>query len=124
MNMLKGFTLLLLFQLAGEVTVMLAGLPVPGPVVGMGLLLLYLVVRRPRGPGLEEASSGLLNHLSLLFVPAGVGVIVHVRRVEQEWVAIGAALVVSTLLTLVVTAWVMKLALRWKRPAPGGAHEE
>ena len=109
MNMLKGFTMLLLFQLAGEVMVTLLSLPVPGPVFGMGLLLLYLVARDRDDEELEGASNTLLKHLSLLFVPAGVGVIVHVSRIEQEWFAIGAALIVSTLLTLIITAWVMSL---------------
>ena len=109
MNMLKGFTMLLLFQLAGEVMVTLLSLPVPGPVFGMGLLLLYLVARDRDDEELEGASNTLLKHLSLLFVPAGVGVIVHVSRIEQEWLAIGAALIVSTLMTLIITAWVMSL---------------
>ena len=109
MNMLRGFTVLLLFQLAGEVMVTLLLLPVPGPVFGMGLLLLYLVARSRDDEELEAASNTLLKHLSLLFVPAGVGVIVHVSRIEQEWFAIGVALIASTLLTLIVTAWLMSL---------------
>ena len=121
MNILKGFTLLLLFQLAGETVVMLLGLPVPGPVVGMGFLLLFLILRKRDDQGLMDASNTLLKHLSLLFVPAGVGVVVHLARIEHEWFAIGVALVVSTLLTLVATAGVMALFMRlrgagdWRR---------
>ena len=121
MNILKGFTLLLLFQLAGETVVMLLALPVPGPVVGMGCLLLYLVLRKRDDEGLLNASSVLLKHLSLLFVPAGVGVVVHLARIEHEWLAIGVALVASTLVTLVATAGTMALLMRlrgqgnWRR---------
>ena len=120
MNILKGFTVLLLFQLAGEVMVTLFALPVPGPVLGMGLLLLYLVARVKDDRDLEQASNTLLKHLSLLFVPAGVGVIVHLPRIQQEWLAIGMALILSTLLTLVVTAWVMSLMTRWCCNGEGG----
>ena len=55
----------------------------------------------------------LLAHLSLLFVPAGVGVMLHVAIVSDQWLAIGVALIVSTILTLIVTALVMTVLTRW-----------
>ncbi|MBF0305944.1 MAG: CidA/LrgA family protein [Alphaproteobacteria bacterium] len=106
--MLGYITLLLLCQLAGEVAVRLVGLPVPGPVLGMMLLFGGLVWKGAVPEGLDGAAQGLLRHLSLLFVPAGVGVSLHLPLVAQEWLPISAALVGSTLATIMVTAWIMQ----------------
>ena len=116
MAFLTGLTWLLVFQLVGEVVVRLLDWPVPGPVLGMLLLfLMLLAVRRVPEP-LDTASTGLLSHLSLLFVPAGVGIMVHADRLLAEWLPIVAVLLVTTLLTMVFTAGVMMLATRWLVP--------
>ena len=106
---LAGITWLLIFQFAGEVVVRLAGLPLPGPVVGMALLLAALLVRGSVPEALAAAADGLAKHLSLLFVPAGVGVIMHARRLAEEWLPIALALVISTVLAIAVAA----LVFRW-----------
>jgi holin-like protein len=104
--MLHGWAVLLVFQLVGEILARAAGWPVPGPVVGMALLLFALQVRFPETDGLRTVSSGLLAHLSILFVPAGVGVMLHAPRLAAEWPAIGASLLVSTAAGIAVTGWV------------------
>ncbi len=109
--MLKALAVLLLFQLIGEVLVRLANLPIPGPVLGMALLFLKLSLRGGVSGSLRGVSQTLLANLSLLFVPAGVGVMLHVQRVAAEWPTILTALLVSTVLTLAVTALVMKAVL-------------
>lgn len=106
--LLAGFTWLLLFQCAGEAVVRLAGLPIPGPVAGMALLFVALLVRGGAPAALDVAADGLAKHLSLLFVPAGVGVMLHVARVADEWLPIAVALVVSTVLAIAVTAFVFQ----------------
>jgi holin-like protein len=103
---LRGFSILLVFQLAGEVTTRVMGWPVPGPVVGMAFLLGALLLGLPSEGGLAQVSSGLLAHLSLLFVPAGVGVMLHFARLEAEWAAVLAGLLVSTAAALAVTGLV------------------
>jgi holin-like protein len=103
--MLRGFAVLLLFQLVGEVLTRAMGLPVPGPVVGMALLLVALELRRPSDE-LRAASSGLLAHLSFLFVPAGVGIMRHAPRLASEWRAVAVSLAVSTAATIAVTGWI------------------
>ena len=105
--MLPFVTLLLVCQLAGEVVARLLGLPLPGPVIGMAILFAGLVARGGVPEGLQAAARGILEHLSLLFVPAGVGVMLHLSLVAEEWLPISAALVVSTVLTIAVTALVM-----------------
>lgn len=107
--MLGALTALLVYQLAGEVIVQLIGLPVPGPVVGMLLLFVTLVARDRVAERLRATSQELLSHLSLLFVPAGVGVMLHFQRLGAEWLALAVALAASTVLTIALTA----LAMRW-----------
>lgn len=119
MSFLTGITLLLVYQLVGEVTVRLLGLPIPGPVLGMTLLFITLLVRGYTPEPLNTASGALLSHLSLLFVPAGVGMMVHFDRIASEWLPITLALFFSTLITMVATAAIMQLASR--RLGPGSS---
>jgi putative effector of murein hydrolase LrgA (UPF0299 family) len=110
--LLTAFAVLLVFQCLGEGLVFLFGWPVPGPVTGM-LLLLAALVAFPRLQQVVEAGANeLLRHLSLLFVPAGVGIVVAAASGSGHWVAIVAAVVVSTLATMAVTALVLKALMK------------
>ena len=113
MNFLNGITLLLIYQLIGEVSARLLKLPIPGPVLGMLLLFISLLVRDSLAETIETATSALLSHLSLLFVPAGVGVMVHWGRIGHDWLPITVALVLSTLLSLGLTALFMQVLIRF-----------
>jgi putative effector of murein hydrolase LrgA (UPF0299 family) len=106
--LLPAFALLLLFQCLGEGVVFLLGLPVPGPVAGMILLFISLLLWPALQKRIETAANALLGHLSLLFVPAGVGIIAAAGSGSGHWLAIVASLVASTLLTLAVTALVLR----------------
>jgi len=112
MAVMHALALLLAFQLIGEATVYALGLPVPGPVLGMVLLLGAVALRRDLLARLKPTTSTLLTHLSLLFVPAGVGVMVHGARLAAEGVAIVVAIVVSTVLALAATALTVRALLR------------
>lgn len=110
--MLGALTVLLVFQLAGEVIVQFAGLPIPGPVVGLLLLFLGLCARGNLALPLRDTANGILQHLSLLFVPAGVGVMVHFSRVAGEWLPILVAVIISTALAIAASALVMQAMVR------------
>jgi holin-like protein len=110
--MLQVIGVLLTFQLVGEVTSQLLGLPIPGPVVGMALLFAAMTALPKLAARLRDTAAALLQHLSLLFVPAGVGVMLHAHRIAGEWVAIAGALIAGTALTLVVTAVTIKTCAR------------
>jgi putative effector of murein hydrolase LrgA (UPF0299 family) len=119
--MIGSLSLILLCQLAGEVIVRGLALPMPGPVVGLLFLLLLLLARDrfavlARGPlrdgGVENASRGLLANLSLLFVPAGVGVVQKLDLIAAHGIAIIAVLAVSVVITLLVTVATFLLASR------------
>jgi holin-like protein len=111
MDLLRGMTLLLLCQSAGEVMVRLLHLPLPGPVIGLLLLWLLLGLPAVRMP-VASAAEPLLSHLSLLFVPVGVGVVVHADLIAHYGVRMLAAVLLSTWLALAVGALVLRAGLR------------
>ena len=118
MQALQGLAGLLVLQLLGEGLARSLGLPVPGPVVGMLLLAALLTWPRVRPP-LEAASALLLQHLSLLFVPVGVGVMAHLGLLQTHGLRLLLVIVVSTWIGLAVTAWVLHRMLRQPKPAHG-----
>jgi holin-like protein len=122
--MIASLSLILLCQLAGEAFVRGLGLPMPGPVIGLIILLVLLLARDrftllARGPlqgdGVESASRGLLANLSLLFVPAGVGVVQELDLIVDHGMAFLGVLVISVLITLLVTVATFLLASRLLR---------
>ncbi|MFA9218602.1 MAG: CidA/LrgA family protein [Sphingomonadaceae bacterium] len=116
--MLISFAILLVFQCLGEGLVFALGLPLPGPVAGMLLLLLALTLWPRLLEVIEATGTELLRHLSLLFVPAGVGIIVAASSMEGHWLAVLLSLAGSTLLTLAVTALVMRAMLARSAASP------
>ena len=124
--MIPALAALLVCQLVGEALVRALAAPVPGPVVGpvvgMALLLIVLVLRPALLGALKPTAQTLLQHLSLLFVPAGVGVMLHLQRLGDEALAIGVALVLSTWIGLASAALTMAWLMKRVAPAvePGG----
>jgi holin-like protein len=106
--MINTLASLLVFQTIGEGLAYALKLPIPGPVIGMLLLFVYLLLRKGAAEKLAPVSLELLKHFSLLFIPAGVGIMVHAQRVATEWMPIAAALVASTIVSIAVTALVVK----------------
>ncbi len=108
--LLTGLTCLLLCQSAGEALSRLAHLGLPGPVIGM-LILLGLLRWSAVRESVGVAADALLAHLSLLFVPVGVGVMTHLALISQYGVRLTVALLLSTWIGLIVTALVLRAAL-------------
>ena len=106
--MLFYLTLILVCQLIGELIVGALALPVPGPVLGMVILFFILLLRGRVPEGLDQTAGAMLRSMSLLFVPAGTGVILHFRLLGEELLPLGVALIVSTLCTIIVTALLMQ----------------
>ena len=108
MQLLRGFCALLLFQFAGTVVKAGTRSQLPGPVIGMALLALWLLLRsRQSHTDVERVANGLLSVLGLLFVPAGVGIMVNLALLRASWLPLSVGLVGSTLISLAATAWVM-----------------
>ena len=114
--MIFGLSILLVYQLIGEVGVRVLNLSVPGPVLGMVLLFATLWLRGSVPEGLSVTSRNLLAQLSLLFVPAGVGVVSYLDLLASQGWALALTLVLSTLVTIAFTAFVLSGLLRL-RPA-------
>jgi putative effector of murein hydrolase LrgA (UPF0299 family) len=126
--MIRGLFLLLLCQLVGEVLARSLSLPAPGPVIGLALLTLGLWLWNRRKPFSDEAlaasdvgraATGLLGSLSLLFVPAGVGVVQYLGLIGEHGMALAVSLIASTVLTLLATVGVFLLVKRAMRRGEG-----
>jgi len=110
--MLEYLTFILACQLLGEFVVTSADIPFPGPVVGMVLLFAFLAIKGGVPEKLGRVTDTLLSNLSLLFVPAGVGVMLHFELLGADAVPLSIALLLSTLATIAVTACAMVLLNR------------
>lgn len=121
--MIHGLTLLLLCQLGGEVLARALHLPVPGPVIGMLLMFAGLLLRDrlrsaateplpPGSPGLGQTADALLAQLGLLFVPAGVGVVVYLPQLARDWAPLSLAVVAGTLAGIAFTGRLAERLMR------------
>ena len=106
--LLRGLTWLVLFQLLGTALNALFLTLLPGPIIGMLLLFVFLLLRGEVGEPITEAASGLLRYLPLLLVPPAVGVMVYARDIAADFWAIVGALLISCLLTLVFVGVLMQ----------------
>lgn len=124
MPLILGMSVLLGCQVLGEMLTQLLGVAVPGPVFGMVILLVALLLYGKVPISLRITSEGLLAYLTLLFVPAGVGLVVHGRLIGDDWLPIGVTLLVSTVMTLVVTALVLSWLKNWRFQRVSKGHNE
>ena len=113
--MLRSLFLIFLFQLIGEAIQKFFEINIPGPVIGLALLLLtFIFLPKPSSPyqkikkEISETSHKIINYLSLLFVPIGVGVVMHINFLGDNLFKILAVIVIGTLATLVFTAFIME----------------
>lgn len=113
MALIRVLTVLLLFQLGGESLSRGLSLTIPGPVLGLaGLFCTFLIVPR-LAEYMRETVTGLLGHLSLLFVPAGVGVVAHLDTFGRDGLGLMLALVGSTVLAILAGVAAFLLVARW-----------
>ncbi|CCG08573.1 CidA/LrgA family protein [Pararhodospirillum photometricum] len=116
--MVSSFFLLLAVQLVGEVAREVLGVPIPGPVLGMFGLALFLIARQTLtsktvSASLSHTSETLIGQMGLMFVPAGVGLVAQGPLLAREWLPLVAGVVGSTVIGVVVTGAVM----HWTLPA-------
>jgi holin-like protein len=114
---IDGLVRILLFQGIGEVVAHFLLPFVPGPVIGLILLLAFLVWRGGASEGVEVVSSTFVRYLGVLFVPAAVGVVMYLPHLRQQALAITVALVVSVIATIAVAALIAKALSRGKPDA-------
>lgn len=111
--MLETLFIIFMFQLVGEAAQKVSGLPVPGPVIGLILMLSFLLFTKNKSGHLETlrsqlilTSETLIKYLSLLFVPIGVGVVMHLQLLESQLIEVLAILLIGTISTIVFTAFI------------------
>ena len=111
MAALQGLAWLLGLQALGELIARGLGLPFPGPVIGL-LLLVPALSLEPVQRSVRGAAEFLLSHLSLLFVPVGVGVMTHLTLLADNGLRLAVVIVASTLVGLFATAWTLHKLMR------------
>ena len=112
--MLETLFIIFMFQLVGEAAQKVSGLPVPGPVIGLILMLSFLLFTKNNKTAHLETlrsqliltSETLIKYLSLLFVPIGVGVVMHLQLLESQLIKVLAILLIGTISTIVFTAFI------------------
>ena len=107
--MIAGLVQILLFQGLGELASKFLLPSIPGPVVGLVLLLAFLAWRRNVPTSIDLVASVLVQHLGLLFVPAAVGVVLFWPQLKSHALAVALALVISVVLTIAVPALLLRV---------------
>ncbi|MBU3031538.1 CidA/LrgA family protein [Paracoccus marinaquae] len=111
--MIGTLAIILGFQLVGEVASRALALPLPGPVVGLILLVGSCLLRPALADRIRPATMGLLQHLSLFFVPAGVGIVAHWELLRTHGMGLALAVMGSTVLAIAAGALAFTLVARW-----------
>ena len=114
--MLKSIFIIFLFQLIGETIQKYFDLTIPGPVIGLILLLITLIALKGTKniyikntkEEISSTSNYITSYLSLLFVPIGVGVVMHLSYLEKNYIPVLAVIFISTILTIGFTALLME----------------
>ena len=106
--LIRGLTWLVLLQLLGTALNVLFLPMLPGPIIGLALLFMLLLVRGEVGEPLTVAASSLLRYLPLLLVPTAVSVILHIDQLRDDLWAVSAAMLLSLVMSLLFTGWVMQ----------------
>ena len=120
--MLKSLFIIFFFQLLGEVIQKIFAINIPGPVIGLILLLLSFIFFSKRLTQSKKmikeisvTSNQIINYLSLLFVPIGVGVVMHINYLGDNLFKIFSIITIGTLATLVFTAFVMEKIINFEK---------
>ncbi|KIF81638.1 CidA/LrgA family protein [Noviherbaspirillum autotrophicum] len=106
--MMNSVIKILMFQALGEAVAYELSLPIPGAVIGMLFLFFYLLARDTEDKSLLTFSTRFLGYMTLLFVPAAVGIMLHMERIANEWLPITVALTTSTVASIAITAFVVR----------------
>lgn len=112
--MVNGLIALLAYLFAGDIISTFFDLPIPGGIIGMILMFITLLIRGKVDEPIDTASNGLIRHIGLLFVPAGVGITQYFDLLEREWPIMVFASISTMLLTLILSAFLFH-AIRQKK---------
>lgn len=119
--LLRGLTWLVLFQLLGTALNVMVLPMLPGPIIGLVLLFIALLARGQASESLQVAASSLLRYLPLLLVPPAVGVMAYTEAILDDFWAIVGVLVISLVVSLIFTGWLMQALIRRQQRRAGRA---
>ena len=109
--LLRGLSWLVAFQLAGTALNVLFFPVIPGPIIGLVMLFIYLMLRGRVDEPINEAAASLLRYLPLLLVPPAIGVMAHVADIQADFWAIAGALLISLVVSMVFIGWLMQVLI-------------
>jgi holin-like protein len=120
--MLKNIFIIFLYQLVGESIQKYFLLNIPGPVIGLILLLITFIFLGKKSKDIvrlkkeiSETANQIINYLSLLFVPIGVGVVMHISYLEKNLINVLIVIIIGTVLTIGFTAYLMEKINNWEK---------
>jgi holin-like protein len=123
-HMISTLAIILGFQLVGEVVSQALSLPLPGPVLGLLLLVAACLIRPGLAERIRPTTLGLLQHMSLFFVPAGVGIVAHWGLLKAHGIGLAVAVAGSTILAIAAGAVVFEQVAKWTRSTDPSAIKE
>ena len=109
--LLRGLSWLVAFQLAGTALNVLFFPVIPGPIIGLVLLFIYLMLRGRVDEPINQAAASLLRYLPLLLVPPAIGVMAHVADIRADFWAITGSLVISLFVSMAFIGWLMQVLI-------------
>ncbi len=115
MKVFFGLIILVLYHQLGQLLMTWVQWPIPGAVFGMLMMFITLLVVKQPPQSIQQSSEFLLRHLALLFVPAGVGIMLLFDLIKNEWLAMVVSMVLSTLVSLAFVAWLMQKLIVFKK---------
>ncbi|OMH36533.1 CidA/LrgA family protein [Motiliproteus sp. MSK22-1] len=116
MEMIQGFTQILVFWILGESLHYLTNIPVSGSVLGMIMLFAYLLIRGTLSKQLERTSQTLISQLSLLLLPGGVGLFFLGERMQNQWMPLLSAIVIGSILSIIASLLLMRWLVQRREP--------
>ncbi|AKX55148.1 murein hydrolase transporter LrgA [Thiopseudomonas alkaliphila] len=121
--LLRGLSMLILFQLLGTAINVLFLPMLPGPILGFVLMFVYLLLRGGVSENINLASSSLLKYLPLLLTPPAVGIMAHTDAVMADFWAVFGSLVISVLVSVVVIGLLMQFLIRRQQQKQEQSHD-
>lgn len=117
--MVKGLLLLLIFQFIGESIAKLFTLKIPGAIIGLILLLIFLSIRKKSFNSLDSTVNFLLKYLLVFIIPAALGIITQVDEISKEFVAITISLFFGTIISIALSAKIMDILIEKRKETDG-----
>lgn len=113
MKYIRQFGIILAITFIGEILKYLIPLPIPASIYGLVIMLALLMTKRLQVSAVKEASSFLIEIMSLMFIPAGVGLIVSFNAIKDIWLQLVVIIIITTIAVMVVTGRITQRVIHY-----------